>query len=48
MRSVMLKRKSNKFVIIVKADGHSREYVEANMEAAKARANRIKLILGIK
>ncbi|SFM11584.1 hypothetical protein [Pelosinus propionicus] len=49
MRSVILKRKSNnQFVIIIEADGYRREYVEGNFETAKARAIRLKLILGIK
>ena len=48
MRSVKILRKKEKFILIVVADGYSREYIEDDVEVAKARASKLKLILGIK
>lgn len=48
MRSIKIVRKKGKFVIVVVADGYSREYVEDNLDIAKGRASKLKLILGIK
>jgi len=48
MRSVKILRKKGKFILIVVADGYSREYIEDDVEVAKARASKLKLILGIK
>lgn len=48
MRSVKIVRKKGKFIIAIEADGHKREYEENNLEVAKARTIKIKMILGIK
>ena len=48
MRTISLKRKGTRYIIDVVADGHIRQYIETDLEVAKARANKLKLILGIK
>ncbi|GMB01859.1 hypothetical protein [Pelosinus sp. IPA-1] len=48
MRSVSLKKKGLKYIISVDADGHSRQYVEDDLEVAKTRVEKIKLMLSIK
>ena len=48
MRSVKILRRKGKFIIIVLADGGSREYIEDDLEVAKSRASKIKQILSIK
>ena len=48
MRSVKIVRKEDKFVIVVNADGYTREYEETDLEIAKNRARNIRTILQIK
>lgn len=48
MRSVKILRKKGKFVIVVVADGYTREYIEDDLEVAKVRASKLKLMLSIK
>jgi coenzyme F420-reducing hydrogenase beta subunit len=47
MRSVKIGRQKGKFIIKVLADGYQREYSCDNVEAAKARACRLCLILDV-